>query len=663
MHRGSNASGEGWLLRYRWSPQGDDEPLPPEIAFLAAHGVTVPQLIKAKRYALLWGVTPSESLLALGFIDEDAFYRALAAETGVPLLPADIAVCPHAPYDLGIRSGIVALQPNRRRLAFAIAPRGSAVQELLLRGPKLARQGVALIAPRRLAERVMAASAARIARRAAHELPDEDPALSARDGATKAQIVSVATAVGAASFLATLAPLQVQQVIVGLISLIFLAMITVRLACCLERVPVRPRRKVSRAWGQEWHRDDHHGDQPHSDEHLPAYTIIVPLFRETRVLGQIVSALQNLDYPAAKLDIKLVLEEDDEPMRAAVRSMEMPNFIEVIIAPSGQPRTKPRALNVALPLARGEFVVVYDAEDVPDRDQLRLAVETFARMPRSVACLQARLVIDNFRDGLLASLFAIEYMALFDVINPGLASYGLPVPLGGTSNHFRTEVLRDIKGWDAWNVTEDADLGVRLACRGYDVADLPSATLEEAPMHLGAWMRQRARWMKGWMQVCITHSRAPLNTVRTLGGAGSLGVVTMAFGTVATALAYPLFATLALIIAARLVLNGGNIAVSSIADAGFAALALVVFTAGFVSMLLPPIIGIARRGPWRLMLYVPLLPFYYVLVSVASWRGLVGLVTSPFNWNKTEHGLSARRHSLQITGSPKDLSPRRPARA
>ncbi|CAH1678000.1 membrane hypothetical protein [Hyphomicrobiales bacterium] len=484
-------------------------------------------------------------------------------------------------------------------------------------------------------------------------MPDEDPALSARDGATRAQIVSAATAVGAASFMATLAPLTVQQVIVGLISLIFLAMITVRLACCLERVPVRPRRKPSLAWSGEQHRD----------EHLPTYTIIVPLFRETRVLGQIVGALQNLDYPAAKLDIKLVLEEDDEPMRAAVRAMEMQNFIEVIVAPAGQPRTKPRALNVALPLARGEFVVVYDAEDVPDRDQLRLAVATFARMPHSVACLQARLVIDNFRDGLLASLFAIEYMALFDVINPGLASYGLPVPLGGTSNHFRTEVLRDIKGWDAWNVTEDADLGVRLACRGYDVADLPSATLEEAPMHLGAWMRQRARWMKGWMQVCITHSRAPLNTARTLGGAGSLGVVTMAFGTVATALAYPLFATLALIVLTRFVLNGGTIAASSIADAGLAALALVVFTAGLVSMLLPPIIGIARRGPWRLMAYVPLLPFYYVLVSVASWRGLVGLITSPFNWNKTEHGLSARRRSLQITGSPEDPSPRRPVRA
>ncbi|PXW60032.1 cellulose synthase/poly-beta-1,6-N-acetylglucosamine synthase-like glycosyltransferase [Chelatococcus asaccharovorans] len=652
MHRGSNASGEGWLLRYRWSPEGYEEPLPPEIAFLAAHGVTIPQLIKAKRYALLWGVTPSEALLALGFMDEEAFYRALAAETGIPLLPADIAVSPSAPYDLGIRAGIVALQPNRRHLAFAIAPRGSAVQELLLRGPKLARQGVALVSPRRLAERVMAASADRIAQRAANELPDEDPALSARDGATKAQVISLATAVGAASFMATLAPDTMQQVVIGVISLVFLAMITVRLACCLERVPIRQRRKPALA----------PDDEERGDEHLPVYTIIVPLFRETRVLRQIVGALQALDYPAAKLDIKLVLEEDDAPMRAAVRAMEMPNFIEVLIAPVGQPRTKPRALNVALPLARGEFVVVYDAEDVPDRDQLRLAVATFARMPRSVVCLQARLVIDNLKDGLLATLFAIEYMALFDVINPGLASYGLPLPLGGTSNHFRTQVLRDIKGWDAWNVTEDADLGVRLACRGYDVADLPSATLEEAPMQLGAWMRQRARWMKGWMQVCVTHSRMPLTTARALGGAGSLGVLTMAFGTVATALGYPLFAALAVIAMTRLVLNGGAVPVSSMADAGFAALALVVFAAGFVSMLLPPVIGIARRGPWRLMLYVPLLPFYYVLVSVASWRGLAGLVTSPFTWNKTEHGLSARRRSLQITGSSEDLSPRRPVR-
>lgn len=648
MHRGGTASGEGWLLRQRWSQEGREAPLPAEIAFLASHGVTIQQLIMAKRSALQWGVTASEALIALGFMGEEAFYRALAAETGLPILPAEVQVNPFVPYEECIGAGLVALQPNWRRLAYAIAPRGRAVEELLLRGPKLAQRGVALVAPQRLTERVIAASSGHIARRAAHDLPDAAPGLSARDGATMTQVVIMAAVICGASFMATLAPSLAQKLLVGLISLVFLAMITVRLACCLEAAPTRARRPPR--------------FMP-SDETLPVYTIIVPLFRETRVLGQLVDALQALDYPAAKLDIKLVIEEEDAPMREALRAIDLPPFMEVLVAPAGQPRTKPRALNVALPLARGECVVVYDAEDIPDRDQLRLAAATFARLPRSVACLQARLVIDNIGDGMLASLFAIEYMALFDVINPGLASYGLPLPLGGTSNHFRTEVLRAIGGWDAWNVTEDADLGVRLACRGYSVADLPSATREEAPIHLRAWMRQRARWMKGWMQVCVTHSRMPVATVRALGGAGFLGVLTMAYGTVASALCYPLFATLAVITLIEKVTGQAPLAALSVTDAGFAALALTVFIAGFVSMMLPPVIGIARRGPGRLLLHVPLLPLYYVLVSAAAWRGLFGLVTSPFNWNKTEHGLSTQRRRLVLRDNSGDLSPPHPARA
>ncbi len=195
-----------------------------------------------------------------------------------------------------------------------------------------------------------------------------------------------------------------------------------------------------------------------------------------------------LDYPAAKLDIKLVIEADDEEIREAFSGITLPGSFQVIVAPPGAPRTKPRALNVALPFARGEYVAVYDAEDVPHPNQIRLAVETFARVPLDVACLQARLVIDNTEDSWITRLFTIEYATLFDVINPGLTRLDMPVPLGGTSNHFRKSVLQRLGGWDAWSVTEDAELGIRLAVAGYRVADLPSATLEEAPATLKAWM-------------------------------------------------------------------------------------------------------------------------------------------------------------------------------
>ncbi|HKH34423.1 MAG TPA: glycosyltransferase family 2 protein, partial [Beijerinckiaceae bacterium] len=278
----------------------------------------------------------------------------------------------------------------------------------------------------------------------------------------------------------------------------------------------------------------------------PVWTVIVPMRREGRVLARLIGSLEALDYPRPKLQTVLVTESDDREMAAALSEIRLPSHFEVVVAPPGKPQTKPRALNVVLPLARGEFLTVYDAEDVPDPDQLRLAAATFARSAPEVACLQARLVIDNTDDNWMTRLFTIEYATLFDVINPGLAAIDLPVPLGGTSNHFRTEILRQLHGWDPWNVTEDADLGIRLALAGYRVCDLPSATLEEAPSAWKPWYGQRIRWMKGFMQVVVTHSRRPIEALRALGPRRFFAAVTMTLGTIMTALGYPLFAALTL---------------------------------------------------------------------------------------------------------------------
>ena len=248
------------------------------------------------------------------------------------------------------------------------------------------------------------------------------------------------------------------------------------------------------------------------DRNLPSYTIIAALYREAAITRKLISALDAIQYPRAKLEVLIVIEADDHETREALAALDLPGHMKIIRAPPGFPRTKPRALNVALPLARGEFTVVFDAEDEPDGDQLRIAAAFFAKLPSRVACLQARLTIDNMRDTWLTRMFTIEYATLFDVFNPGLASLGSPILLGGTSNHFRTAVLQKICGWDAWNVTEDADLGIRLSRMGYEVADLPSSTLEEAPATLAKWMKQRTRWMKGYMQTCISHSRTARRT-------------------------------------------------------------------------------------------------------------------------------------------------------
>lgn len=313
--------------------------------------------------------------------------------------------------------------------------------------------------------------------------------------------------------------------------------------------------------------------------------------------------------------------------------MPLPARFEVVTVPDGQPRTKPRALNAALPLARGEHLVVYDAEDVIEPDQLRRAATLFAQSP-STACLQGRLVIDNEADGILPRLFAIEYAALFDVLAPALAAWRMPIPLGGTSTHFRTRVLLSLHGWDAWNVTEDADLGLRLALAGYRVGDLPSSTYEEAPKRLKAWLRQRARWMKGFLQTSFTHGRRPLTVCRRLGAAESLCALAFVPGTVVSALFYPFLMAGSL---GELFLAPAD---STILAHLTRAAAWTVFFAGLAAMWLPGFAGCLRRG-WRdLLPCVLLLPFYQLLVSLAAWMAMIEWLRDPHRWNKTEHGLA-----------------------
>ena len=208
------------------------------------------------------------------------------------------------------------------------------------------------------------------------------------------------------------------------------------------------------------------------DETLPPYTILVPLYHEAEILPRLAEALLALDYPHDKLDIKLVLEEDDAETCAVATELARLGPFDIIEVPPCLPRTKPKACNFALQFARGEYLVIYDAEDRPEPDQLRKAVAQYRISPRKTACLQARLSIHNGKQSMLAAMFALEYAIWFRAFLPGLDRFAVPMPLGGTSNHFRTSILRAVGGWDAFNVTEDADLGIRLAQSGYRVSML-----------------------------------------------------------------------------------------------------------------------------------------------------------------------------------------------
>ena len=586
--------------------------LPTEIRFLLDHGLPFALLDRAASVSVQIGVSTEALLFAAGAIDEESYYRALAHELGLPFtLRARLS--DKARFPESIQAGIAPLAGPAG--GYLLAPRGTGLIRLLQQRRSFGC-GVAVTTPTRLQREVLRVKAKVVAYQAAHALPDWRADLSARGRWTWGQMGGFCALLLILLLSISFGPTTPVTALAVAASPLFLGMVVTRLAACLLANPVEPAIPPLRL----------------KDSALPSYTVIVALYREAPVIGKLVRALLAIAYPRSKLDIKLVIEADDRETQAALAAISLPAHMEIVVAPPGFPRTKPRALNVALPLARGELTVVYDAEDEPDPGQLRLAAAYFKNLPPEVACLQARLTIDNTHDTWLTRMFTIEYAALFDVFNPGLASMGCPIPLGGTSNHFRTRTLRAICGWDAWNVTEDADLGIRLARLGYDVVDLPSSTFEEAPVTLPAWMRQRTRWMKGFIQTCTSHSRRPLHAFRQLGFWRGYGAMTVTLGTVLSALGYPFFTAFVFVVWSAESLSPWLAAWRSFSG--------TLFVLGIAAIYVPAFIALARRRLWSLLPWILLLPAYYLLVSVAAWRALWESATAPFRWNKTDHGFA-----------------------
>lgn len=373
-----------------------------------------------------------------------------------------------------------------------------------------------------------------------------------------------------------------------------------------------------------------------NDTELPVYTVLVPLRDEAQMVGQLARAMRALDYPPEKLDVRFVVElRSPATITAVQHELYDPRF-ELLVVPDALPRTKPKAMNYAMPMVTGTFVVVYDAEDIPDPGQLRLAASTFARHPE-IDCLQAELVIDNARESLLAAQFAGEYAGQFGLMLPLLARLDLPMPLGGTSNHFRTETLRRLGGWDSFNVTEDADLGVRLARSGLKTATIASRTGEEAPLTIDAWLKQRTRWMKGWMQTLIVHNSDGRRLLHDLGWRGFLGFQIYVGSMVLSAPLHTMF-LLSL-------LWGAVFGYGSRSFDAWDGLAGVIFVVGYAGPALLVFMGLKRLGRHDLMLQQLALPLYWMLHSVAVALALVELVVHPHFWAKTAHGKTRLRRA------------------
>jgi len=363
--------------------------------------------------------------------------------------------------------------------------------------------------------------------------------------------------------------------------------------------------------------------------------VLVPMFREAAMLPQLAQALRNLDYPLGKLDIKIVLEAGDLQTLEAARTLGLEGVFEIIVVPRSAPQTKPKACNFALRFARGEYLVVYDAEDRPEPDQLRKVVATFRRSSPNTACLQCRLNYYNAGENWLTRMFTLDYTLWFDQVLPGLERLGMPIPLGGTSNHFRTDILRELHAWDPFNVTEDADLGIRIWQKGYRVGVVDSTTFEEASCRTGQWVRQRSRWMKGYMQTLLVHTRRPLHLIRSVGLLGFLGFFFFIGGTVFAGLLNPVFWVF---YAIWVVASAANF--DPIFPQFLLFLCLFNLLAGNGAFTYLLMLGPIGRGWLNLIPYTFTLIAYWVLISVAAYRGLWQLIRDPFFWEKTQHGLS-----------------------
>ena len=389
-----------------------------------------------------------------------------------------------------------------------------------------------------------------------------------------------------------------------------------------------------------------------TDAELPTYSVLVPLRDEAAMVPQLHQALLRLDYPPEKLEIVFVVERASSTTVAAVEPLLADARFRLLVVPHAAPHTKPKALDFALPFLRGSRIVVFDAEDMPDPDQLRRAAARFAAEP-DLDCLQAVLVMDNAGESWLTSLFAGEYAGQFTVMLPALARWGLPMPLGGTSNHFRTAVLREIGGWDAFNVTEDADLGIRLARLRRRTGVLAACTREEAPVTLRPWLRQRTRWMKGWMQTLIVHNRRPAALWRDLGWRGFLAFEIYVGGLILAPLLHSAFA-LALLAGALFPEAGLGLPARGLTGA----LQVAVLILGYGAAGAITAVGLLQVGAPRLLAVQALLPFYWFLHAVAVLRAAHELLRRPYFWAKTEHG----RTRIDRSEGSRPAIPRHPGR-
>ena len=596
---------------------------------LEAGLVNTKQLAEAQHLRDRCNIRLEHALVTTGHMTEDVVWAALARITGqqfvdLRAVAPDASIARLVAFEFAHASGLLPLYDDGARVIVAT----SHACESLDRHDSLPLSGrdvrMVTVTPSAFDEALDRLHGTDLVQRAEGDLLLRSPAESARQVPdSRQQRVGAGLAVLIAVGLAT-APLATMAAIVSICTALHIAFVAFR--CWI----------VWRALGHA--RDDQPPQlaripsTPEAD--LPVYTILIPVYREAEVLPILLEAISRLEYPKAKLDVKILLEEDDQETLRALRGITVPSYCRILIVPNGKPKGKPKACNYGLLQARGEYIVIYDAEDLPEPDQLKKALAAFRRGSDRLACVQAKLNYFNRDQNMLTRWFTSEYSMWFDLLLPGLDTAGIPIPLGGTSNHLRADVLRDLGAWDPYNVTEDADLGIRLHKAGWKTTVIESTTYEEANSNVYNWIRQRSRWVKGYIQTYLVHMRHPVQLLQAVGIRAFLGFQLMIGGTVLALLVNPIFWLMGV---AWLLTRQGPL--GSILPSAILHLGIVGFFAGNFVFLYLSIAGCIGRGYFTCAKYALVTPLYWALMSIAAWKGLVQLMYAPSYWEKTEHGL------------------------
>jgi len=602
----------------------------PELAALAALGFSKPLLATVAEKARRNGTSIESELLHGGQVTEAAYYGAIARFLRLPFIetidPASVIDIPlldtqlQRPHQVRInhrhRAPQVAVVPEAVRLADF----GAALSAMPLLGRDLA-----ITTPSATRRAVWQAGARRRVRDTVDGLFDRFPAFSARIVLAGNQ--GFHAGIGLAALVSSLivVPLTTLLLMHVLLSIVYFASLLLRFAAFTQQqfgtaMPPPPRSE---------------------DGPFPCYTVMVALYREAALAEQLIASLKRLDWPHSLLDIKLVCEADDRETIVALQALSPGPHFEIVEVPPSEPRTKPKALTYALGAARGEFLAIYDAEDRPHPQQLREAYQRFRASSGKLACLQAPLIITNAGESWISALFSLEYAGLFRGLLPMLASARMPLPLGGTSNHFRTEALHAAGGWDPFNVTEDADLGLRLYRLGYRSDVIMRQTLEDAPTTTRVWMGQRSRWFKGWLQTWLVLMRDPRRLIREMGlTAFCISQLTIG-GMLVSSLLHPLIILfMALGAYSMLQSPADSIPVSTLSLFVIDTVNIFGSYATFLALGLGPMIGHEKRLiGWRWTG----VPLYWLMTSAAAWRAALELRSKPFFWNKTPHEPSGKR--------------------